>query len=361
MRDKKILIVCPYPRGVAPSQRLKFEQYYDSWEKNGFEITVDSFQSLAFWDIIYKNGGVLAKIYHTFIGYCHRFIRLFSLHRFDIVYIHLWVTPFGAPFFEWLYTTFSKKTVYDIDDLIFMKNASSANAWVATLKGKSKPIFLMKKANFIITTTPFLVDFCKKYNQNVIGIPPTLDEKKIFPVEQNKSHKLTIGWIGSHTTESYLDLTKAALEKLAKQMDFKLVLMGAAKFSIENIETEYIEWSPEMENDMLNQLDIALYPLRDEKWSQGKFGGKLIQYFAAGLPTVVSDVNSSNKSIIQNNRNGILVNNTTDEWYAAIYSLAMNSLLREEIGKAARADFLAHFSIRANEPKYLQVLNSLAG
>ena len=33
---KKIVIVCPHPKDVAPGQRLKYEQYIESWEKNGF-------------------------------------------------------------------------------------------------------------------------------------------------------------------------------------------------------------------------------------------------------------------------------------------------------------------------------------
>ena len=42
---KKILILCPYPEGKAAGQRLKYEQYFDDWTQEGYEITVSSFFS----------------------------------------------------------------------------------------------------------------------------------------------------------------------------------------------------------------------------------------------------------------------------------------------------------------------------
>ena len=35
---KRILILSPYPEGVAAGQRLKYEQYYSSWESAGFHL-----------------------------------------------------------------------------------------------------------------------------------------------------------------------------------------------------------------------------------------------------------------------------------------------------------------------------------
>ena len=42
---KKIVIVCPHPKDVAPGQRLKYEQYIESWEKNGF-VRKSKYQNL---------------------------------------------------------------------------------------------------------------------------------------------------------------------------------------------------------------------------------------------------------------------------------------------------------------------------
>jgi len=36
MKNKKLLVVCPFPQGVAAGQKLKFEQYFDHWRENGY-------------------------------------------------------------------------------------------------------------------------------------------------------------------------------------------------------------------------------------------------------------------------------------------------------------------------------------
>src|SRR5689334_6023008 len=100
-RKKKILFLVPYPFDKAPSQRLKFEQYYRYFEEDGFVITKKPFITDAFWKIIYKKGFRFQKILFTLSGYFRRFLLLFTLRRYDVVYIHLWVTPLGPPFFEW--------------------------------------------------------------------------------------------------------------------------------------------------------------------------------------------------------------------------------------------------------------------
>ena len=46
MIKKRVLIICPYPRGWAAGQRLKYEQYISHWEKNGYEVTISSFFDL---------------------------------------------------------------------------------------------------------------------------------------------------------------------------------------------------------------------------------------------------------------------------------------------------------------------------
>jgi L-malate glycosyltransferase len=126
---RKILFLSPYPVGKAPSQRLKFEQYYPVFEKEGFEITTSSFVSSGFYDIIYKPGHLFRKMIYVLMGYLRRWADLFRIRNYDIVYLHLWVAPLGFPFFEMMTALLAKKLVYDIDDMIFLGHVSRANRW----------------------------------------------------------------------------------------------------------------------------------------------------------------------------------------------------------------------------------------
>ena len=115
MRSPKILFLSPYPFGKAPSQRLKFEQYYTLFEDNGFELQTSSFIDDDFWEIIYKPGFQLQKIEGTVRGYLRRIKDLWRIRQFDIVYIHLWVTPLGPPIFEWLVKKLAKKITVKLE------------------------------------------------------------------------------------------------------------------------------------------------------------------------------------------------------------------------------------------------------
>ena len=65
MKKKKVLFIVPYPFDKAPSQRLKFEQYYKSIEDAGFTIEKSSFISEGFWKVIYKKGYIIQKVFYT--------------------------------------------------------------------------------------------------------------------------------------------------------------------------------------------------------------------------------------------------------------------------------------------------------
>ena len=102
-RRKKILVVCPYPEDVAPAQRLKYEQYFKSWEEAGYDLTVSPFMTKAFWNVVYKKGHFIEKALWTMWGHILRIRDLFRLPFYDGVYTFLWVTPFGPPIYEWLF------------------------------------------------------------------------------------------------------------------------------------------------------------------------------------------------------------------------------------------------------------------
>lgn len=358
-QKKKILFLVPYPFDKAPSQRLKFEQYYNYFEKNGFDITKRPFISEAFWKVIYKKGFWLAKMFYTCTGYFRRIGLLFSLHKYDIVYIHLWVTPLGPPFFEWLVCKLSRRMIYDIDDLIFIPK-TGVNQLILKIKGKDKPLFLMKNVDHVITCTPYLDQFVRKYNANTTDISSTINTEKYRPRQDYAigQRKIVLGWSGSHTTVKYLYLLTSVFQHLKKEgLPFKILVLGDKAFSIDGIETEAIEWKESHELKVINQFDIGLYPLPDEQWVYGKSGLKALQYMAAGIPTIATAI-GANFRIIENGVNGFLVK-TDEEWINCIKRLIQDENLRRQIGQNGAKVVEDQFSVHANEPVYLSVLQKV--
>ncbi len=355
---KKILIICPYPENVAPGQRLKYEQYFASWRKNNYTLVLSPFMSMRFWNIVYSKGRIIEKILWTTWGYIKRIYDLLRLPFFDGVYIHLWVTPFGLPIFEWLIKIFNKKIIYDIDDMIFLGHKSAANHFISVIKGKTKVITLMKKASHVIVCTPKLYEFVNKYNNKLTDISSTINtDVYIAKNSYSNGQILTLGWSGSHSTSKYFLLLKNVLRKLKEQVNFKVLVIGDSELKIDGIDIEAIQWKQKTEVEDLSRIDIGLYPLPDEEWVYGKSGLKALQYMGLGIPTIATAI-GANYRIIEHNISGLLVK-TEEEWKEAILFLIQNPDIREKFGGKGRDIVEKNYSVKANEKTYLDILNDV--
>ncbi|MEO6583932.1 MAG: glycosyltransferase, partial [Ferruginibacter sp.] len=290
-KRRKILIICPHPVGYAPGQRLKYEQYFEIFKQNGYDITVSPFMSEKFQKIVYQKGKFAQKILWTVAGYMRRVFDLFRLRRYNIVYVFLWVAPFAPPVFEKLTRMLARKIVYDIDDLVFLNPPSSTNPLVHYLRSPKNHISMMKSADHVITCTPYLDSFVRKYNQQTTDISSTINTDLYRPkTDYSVKEKFIIGWSGSHSTSKYLHLLNDVLRELAKTYSFTLLVMGDADFKLDGVEVESLQWKEEYEVEVIKSFDIGLYPLPDEEWILGKSGLKALQYMAAGVPVVATAI-----------------------------------------------------------------------
>ncbi|PZR27463.1 MAG: glycosyltransferase [Citrobacter freundii] len=362
MKKIRLLVVCPHPENRVPGQRLKYEQYFDYFRDNGIELTVKPFMTNRFQDIVYKKGHFFQKIAWTLYGYWMRFLLLFSLRKYDVSYVFLWVTPFGPPVFEWLFRKLSRKMIYDIDDLVYLaESKSNANKLISGLKGRNKPIFLMRTADHVITCTPYLDEFVRKYNAHTTDISSTINTERYVPRKDYSlgDRKVVLGWSGSYSTSKYLHLLEPVFRRLAGAgIPFKLLVMGDPSFHIDGIEVEALEWKDSYETDVIGRFDIGLYPLPNEQWVYGKSGLKALQYMAMGVPTIATAI-GANFRIIENDHNGFLAGNE-DDWFSFLKNLIVDEQLRRRIGEAGRQVVHQKFSILANRDTYLSVVKKVA-
>lgn len=354
----KILVISPHPEGFAPGQRLKYEQYFEYFKKNDIEVVVSPFISEQFLKIIYSKGYILHKIYFTISGYFQRIKDIFRIKKYDGLYIFLYVTPFGPPIFEWVYTKIQPNFIYDIDDLVYLKRKNRENPMAEKLRGRSKIPFLIKRAKHVITCTPYLDEYAKNFNLNTTDISSTIDTDKYIPkIKKVESLNITLGWSGSHSTVNYLNMLENVLHQIQAKYGVKILVIGDASFSITNVSVEAINWSLSTEVEDLKRIDIGLYPLPDEKWVYGKSGLKALQYMALGIPTIATAV-GANFRIIEDGISGFLVENEI-QWYNTIEKLILDPNLRTEIGLRGRERVEKFYSIKANQDKYLNILKSL--
>lgn len=355
---KKILIICPYPENEVPAQRLKYEQYFENFRLNRYEINVSPFFEKIFYKSLYSKGNYTSKIIGTIWGYIKRILLILKLPFYDGVYIFLYVTPFNDYLFERIYRKLNKKIIYDIDDLVFMGKTSKNNSLIASLRGPEKYFYLMRVADHVITCTPYLDMIVKKYNIKTTDISSTINTEKYHPIKNYKNdHRLVLGWSGSHSTIPYLAILNNVIQKLAENLDFKLLVIGTSDFTIKGVDVEAIPWSEVNEVRDLRRIDIGLYPLPNEEWVLGKSGLKALQYMALGIPTVATAIGANHRIII-NEYNGYLVK-SEEEWINRIMLLMNNPELRKTIGQKARINVEKYYSINANKQVYLDIFNKI--
>ena len=361
MKKKKVLILCPSPKGTAPTQRMKYEQYLPSLEKAGYAFTISSFQTRRFWNIIYKPGRVVEKIFWTGIGYLRRIMDLFRAPFYDAVFVNLWVTPIGFPFFERVLFFFNKKVIYDIDDMIFItKHEHVKSSIFQRLKGRRKPTVMMKHSAYVIVCTPKLEEIALELNKNrkVIDISSTFDTDRFTPVKEYTQHPVTtIGWTGTHSTIPFLETLQPVLEAVSRQRKVRLLVIANKEYAMPGVPTDFIQWQPDTEVKDLHRFDIGLYPIPANEWSLGKSSLKALTYMAIAIPFVATAY-GTNYRVMQQGRQGYMAG-TDQEWIDAIIKLVDDVQLRRQMGQAGRQTVEDLFSVNANFPKYLQVFKTV--
>lgn len=360
---KTMLVLCPFPYGVAAGQRLKYEQYFDDWRAMGFDIDASSFMDRRMWENAYTSGNYGAKILGVLRGHARRIRDMFRIGRYDLVYVFMWVTPFGTSLFERLTRALAKRLVYDVEDNILidlaLPKAYNPNYVIRLLKGPGKARYLIGVADHVISSSPFLNDYCMNINQRrrCDYISSSVDADRFLPVNPYTNNGLvTVGWTGTFSSKIYLDRLRGVFQELAKRAPFKLKVIGNFDYELDGVDLEVVRWTSEREVEDLQSFDIGVYPLPIDDWVLGKSGLKAIQYMAFGLPTVATEVGTT-PLLITDNVNGLLVK-TDDEWLAALERLIRDPALRRRLGEAARQSVVENYSTKAVAGKYRQVLQT---
>jgi glycosyltransferase involved in cell wall biosynthesis len=355
--SKTIFILAPYPKGEAPSQRFRFEQYLDLLKNEGYIVEYHPFISIRTWKSLYVVGGHLKKIRGLLGGFLRRFLLLWRLRKADFVFIHREASHFGPPVFEFIIAKLMRKRIiYDFDDAIWLPNYSESNAAFQRLKAYWKVKFIMRWAYKISAGNNYLANFAKQYNQNVDIIPTTIDTINHHTLLSNHAvSKPVIGWTGSHTTMHYLDDLIPVLAELEQQFDFEFVVISNEKPNYSLRSLRYVKWNKETEIQDLALFNIGVMPLKADIWAEGKCGFKGLQYMALGITAIMSPI-GVNTSIIQDEENGFLAQ-TPQEWKDKLTKLLHNSTLRKEIGLNGYKTIQERYSVTAVGPKFLQLFH----
>jgi len=348
------LFLVPYPIEGA-SNRYRVEQYLPYLEKAGIEYRLKPFWSNSGFRLLYKPGQRLAKFYFFLLGSISRLFDLFTLFRYDTVFIHREAYPIGGAFFERILRILKKPFIFDFDDAIYLATSSHSNYFVEKYKRPDRVAAIIKMSKHVIAGNEHLAEFARNYNGSVSVIPTPIDTDRYCPNQPNSSAEVTIGWIGSVTTISFLNLLRNVFIRFSREfpsVKFKIV---GGNFNINNLSNIICKpWSLAEELEDLSSFDIGVMPMPEDRWTEGKCGFKAILYMSMGIATVCSPV-GVNKTIISDGLNGFLAKDE-QEWFTKLSRLVEDVQLRKRLASAGRKTVEERYSLSVNLPAFLKVL-----
>src|SRR5208283_2921613 len=125
-------------------------------------------------------------------------------------------------------------------------------------------------------------------------IVPTVVNTADYPIKEHAaapSGTLVVGWMGSASTIKYFADLSPLLASVPSDTRFMVVADQPPPLIPTNVSFE--KWTGEREKGLLLSFDVGIMPVRDDLWSLGKCGLKLIQYGASGLPSVSHPIGTS--------------------------------------------------------------------
>ena len=260
----------------------------------------------------------------------------------------------------WLLRKTASKIVFDFDDAVFLRDSYSS-------KGIDDPGRLRrfraicKAADAIVAGNSFLAQHARMASTKAtIATIPTCVETTAYPFRQKHptANAFELVWIGSSSTLNSLKLIEPCLEAIGEafpQVQLKIICDRFPVFK--KLRTLECPWTAREEIQNICQANVGICHMPDDRWSEGKCGLKLLQYMAAGLPSIANPV-GVHKEIIIHGQTGFLAD-TKDQWLDAVAKLLNNSTLQREMGQQARWRAENSYSVQANQNAWIHLLQNV--
>ena len=336
---------------VVASSRTRVYQFIPHLKKEGLRCRIISYLSERRCrdDINMNKLSIFRKLSDKFFSWLQILKVLFLASRYDVVFIQRILLPV---FIQKVLTRINQNMIYDFDDALQFLEKRFFSCFIN----------MLRYSKTVIVENDFNKSFVLKYNSNVEILTGPIDIDRCRPKDKTNQAldgKVSLGWIGSPSTSIYLRELMGVFTYLQKKYpNLAIKVIGAGNFSLPGVNIVCQDWKIETEVEYLQNLDIGIMPLRDDGWSKGKGGYKLLQYMAVGIPCVASPV-GVNKDIVDESRTGFFAK-TPEEWMEKLSILIEGESLREKMGIEGRRKAETIYSYQANLVKMVGILKKVS-
>jgi hypothetical protein len=309
---------------LGPASRYRVYQFLPALPAAGIEFEVSPAIGDAEYGA-YFGGSRLRKAAHLpgIISRRRQDWRRFG--EFDVVFIQKEVFHFWP---RWRFP--HPRVIYDFDDAVFGGSTTH----------------LLKTCRQVFAGNGFLADHARSFGARVDVVPTVVDVARFRPTATPGTR---VGWMGSRTTNQYLELLGPALG------GFPVKAISSVPPSVP---CEFEPWDLAREVEQTQSFAVGLAPLADTDWERGKCGLKTLQYLACGVPVVASPVGVQ-RDFIERSGGGFLAT-TPDEWRERIRWLLEHPSEARALGERGRAFVEQHYSLQTWVSRWVELVRGVA-
>jgi glycosyltransferase involved in cell wall biosynthesis len=203
----------------------------------------------------------------------------------------------------------AKRLAYDFDDAIYLKPAFPSLDPMAY----DSPMRLRRFArtvestDMILAANSVLASKAQELRPSVpiAIIPSAVADDLPAKTDYNLGNPAVMGWVGVGHNLAYLQWLAPALREVASRHDCVLRILSDRPLALRGVKVEHRRWRLETQNEEIRRFDVGIMPLSPDPYSLGKAAYKLLQYLAAGVPSIASAV-GMNCEVSDGERNCLL-------------------------------------------------------
>ncbi len=240
--------------------------------------------------------------------------------------------------------------VYDLDDM-FLDISPSHPHYKALNERVPYIKWMLNEADAITVSTLTLQKSLGKHTRRPIHVQPNLVDWSWFydrPRPHTAPFNLLVSGTPTHQSDWQI-IEEPLAEILNTYTQVKAIFFGElpARF-VNHPSVRLIGFLPGYREyaDQLKGLDVhlALVPLEDTPFNRCKSNIKWLEYSAAGIPGIYSDITPYRDSITHG-KTGLLVANTSKDWFTAISGLLANPNLALALVENAQTEAYRKYAI----------------
>jgi glycosyltransferase involved in cell wall biosynthesis len=302
-----------------------------------------------------RGAGVQARVFPLSKRHLGRWLVFFSLARYDLVVIQ---KKLFSPWELRVIRRRARRLVYDFDDAVMYSQGEQVDR--ENPPERTRFARMVQSCDWTMAGNVYLKDQARRFAERVSVQPTPVDTDYYVPGSRDPGNsRVTIGWLGSSSTVSYLKpMTQVFSALTARCAQVQLKIVSDSVQDIKEFQNRHKPWKEEEELQDLHSFDIGIMPLPDDPWTRGKCGFKLLQYQAVGLPVVCSPV-GVNREIISDGVHGYYAS-TPQEWVEKLSCLVQSPELRRRMGHFGRERAVKHYSLGALWPEFFTTLQRVA-